>query len=77
MEPTPQIPDFLKDTQFVSLAGVTEDEAYQRLLRGLEKEGLKKQDFKLPDRPYPGLEPFQETDAAVFFGTGRRDRPGH
>jgi formylglycine-generating enzyme required for sulfatase activity len=47
---------------------VTEEEAYRRLLHGLETEGLKKRDFKLPDRPYPGLEPFQETDAAVYFG---------
>ena len=64
----PQIPDFLKDTQFVSLGTVTEDEACRRLLHGLETEGLKKDDFKLPARPYPGLEPFQETDAAVYFG---------
>jgi formylglycine-generating enzyme required for sulfatase activity len=62
------IPDFLKDKQFVSLAGLTEAEAHQQLLQGLERESLKKQDFKLPERPYPGLEPFQETDAAVFFG---------
>jgi tetratricopeptide (TPR) repeat protein len=65
---TLQIPDFLKDRQFVSLAGVSEKAAYQLLLQGLEKEGLKKYDFKPPERPYPGLEPFQETDAAVFFG---------
>ncbi|MGZ9092915.1 MAG: ATP-binding protein, partial [Rhodoplanes sp.] len=65
---TLQIPDFLKDRQFVSLAGVSEKAAYQLLLQGLEKEGLKKHDFKPPERPYPGLEPFQETDAAVFFG---------
>ena len=57
-----------KGSRFISLAGFTEEEAHQQLLRGLEKEGLKKHDFKLPDRPYPGLEPFQETDAAVFFG---------
>ncbi|MEJ2388012.1 MAG: SUMF1/EgtB/PvdO family nonheme iron enzyme [Chromatiaceae bacterium] len=62
------IPDFLKDKQFLSLAGLTEAEADQQLLQGLEREGLKKQDFKLPERPYPGLQPFQETDAAVFFG---------
>ena len=65
---TPGLPDFLKDRQFISLSGLTEEEAHQQLLRGLEKEGLKKHDFKLPDRPYPGLEPFQETDAAIFFG---------
>ena len=65
----PQIPDFLKDKQFISLTGMTEEAAHQLLLlQGLEKEGLKKRDFKLPNRPYPGLVPFQETDAAVFFG---------
>ncbi|MDZ7751467.1 MAG: SUMF1/EgtB/PvdO family nonheme iron enzyme [Gammaproteobacteria bacterium] len=67
-EGAPTIPEFLTDRQFVSLAGLTEKEAVQRLLQGLEREGLKKQDFKLPERPYPGLAPFQETDAAVFFG---------
>jgi len=67
-EPTARIPDFLKDAQFVSLGSVTEEEAFRRLLHGLEKEGLKTLDFKLPDRPYPGLEPFQQTDAAVYFG---------
>lgn len=65
----PQIPDFLKDTQFISLAGATEEEACARLWQGLAAEGLK-DDFPLPERPYPGLEPFQETDAAVFFGRG-------
>src|SRR5262249_9025529 len=63
----PQIPDFLKDTQFISLADLAKEEAYGQLLRGLEKEGLT-DDFPLPERPYPGLEPFQESDAAVFFG---------
>jgi formylglycine-generating enzyme required for sulfatase activity len=62
------IPEFLKHTQLVSLGDVTEDEACHSLLHGLEKEGLKKEDFALPARPYPGLEPFQETDAAVYFG---------
>ena len=46
---------------------MTKEEAYRRLWRGLAEEGLK-DDFPLPERPYPGLEPFQETDAAVFFG---------
>lgn len=67
VEQPPQIPDFLKDTQFISLASLTADEALGRLWRGLEEQGLK-DDFPLPDRPYPGLEPFQESDAAVFFG---------
>ena len=62
----PQIPDFLKDTQFISLAGATINDAYQQLWRGLA--GLKKDIFPLPDQPYPGLMAFDEKDAAVFFG---------
>jgi energy-coupling factor transporter ATP-binding protein EcfA2 len=64
------LPDFLKGRQFISLANFTEEEAQQQLLRGLKDEGLDKLSFDPPDRPYPGLEPFQETDAAVFFGRG-------
>jgi AAA ATPase domain len=64
---TPQFPDFLKDTQFIPLAGLTVEETYGRLWRGLAEEGLK-EDFAVPERPYPGLEPFEERDAAVFFG---------
>jgi hypothetical protein len=67
-EHIPRIPDFLRDTQFISLAGLTEGAAHQRLLRGLVSEGFHEASFMLPDRPYPGLEPFRETDAAVFFG---------
>jgi formylglycine-generating enzyme required for sulfatase activity len=63
----PRLPDFLKDTQFISLAGLTDDEVLRRLWRGLDEEGLT-EEFPPPKRPYPGLEPFQETDAAVFFG---------
>ena len=64
-ETAPPIPDFLKDTQFVSLGSVTEEEACRRLLHGLEIEGLKKRDFALPHRPYPGLAPFQETPSTL------------
>jgi hypothetical protein len=67
-QPALRIPDFLKDGQFVSLGSVSEEEAYRRLLHGLETEGLKKRNFKLPDCPYPGLEPFQDKDAAIYFG---------
>jgi formylglycine-generating enzyme required for sulfatase activity len=63
-----RVPDFLKDTQFISLAGLTRDDGYKRLWRGL-KEQLQPQDsFALPEQPYPGLHPFGEKDAAVFFG---------
>jgi len=64
----PQIPDFLKDRRFISLAGKTEEAGHEQLLRDLEREGLKKQSLRLPHRPYPGLEPFGEQDAAIFFG---------
>lgn len=64
----PQIPEFLKDKQFISLSDISEDKALQRLLDGLAKEGLNKKNFELPARPYPGLEPFTEKDGAIFFG---------
>jgi hypothetical protein len=63
-----RIPDFLKDTQFISLAGLTMEEAYERLYRGLKEELRPQDSFALPERPYPGLEPFDEKDAAIFFG---------
>ncbi|RKT46630.1 SUMF1/EgtB/PvdO family nonheme iron enzyme [Thiocapsa rosea] len=66
-EPATVLPDFLKDTQFISLSGLSDEEVLERLWRGLEAEGLK-DDFPLPERPYPGLGAFQETDAAIFFG---------
>ncbi len=67
-EPVQRVPDLLKDVQLVSLGEVLEDEAYRRLLLGLEKEGLSARDFPLPGRPYPGLAAFKEADAAVYFG---------
>ena len=65
------LPDFLKDTQIIRLADFHDKQAVrQRLLQGLEKEGID-DEFPLPSRPYPGLEPFQERDAAIFFGRDR------
>jgi formylglycine-generating enzyme required for sulfatase activity len=66
-ETKPTLPGFLKDTQFISLAGLTDEEVYRRLWRGLAEEGLN-EDFPVLGPPYPGLEPLQERDAAVFFG---------
>jgi hypothetical protein len=43
----PQIPDFLKDTQFISLSGKTEEQALDELCRGLTEAGLR-DDFRLP-----------------------------
>jgi formylglycine-generating enzyme required for sulfatase activity len=63
----PRIPDFLKDTQFITLGGLDPAQIIERLLRGLREAAIA-DDFALPPRPYPGLEPFTENDAAVFFG---------
>jgi energy-coupling factor transporter ATP-binding protein EcfA2 len=63
----PRVPKFLQDKQFISLDGLTRQEAHERLWKDLEKWHLK-DDFPLPDQPYPGLEPFTENDAAIFFG---------
>jgi energy-coupling factor transporter ATP-binding protein EcfA2 len=62
-----RIPAFLEERQVISLAGKTETEVRDRLLRGLAEEGLSR-GFALPDRPYLGLSAFGEKDAAVFFG---------
>lgn len=63
----PVLPDFLKDRQFISLKGLSRAQAFEKLLEGLAKEHLR--DYApTPRRPYPGLESFQEMDAAVFFG---------
>jgi formylglycine-generating enzyme required for sulfatase activity len=67
----PQIPDFLKPKQCLPVAGLSPEEAYRRLQRGLAEEKLN-EEFAVLGPPYPGLEPFQERDAAVFFG--RRDK---
>jgi formylglycine-generating enzyme required for sulfatase activity len=63
----PRVPDFLKDAQFIRLSGLDPRQVLERLLRGLREAGIS-DDFPLPARPYPGLEPFTEHDAAVFFG---------
>ncbi len=64
--PTARFPDFLKDTQFMGVADVNDDDTYRNLWRRLEM--LKQEHFPLPNCPYPGLAPFEETDAAVYFG---------
>jgi formylglycine-generating enzyme required for sulfatase activity len=61
------LPDFLKERQYISMVDKTEEQAHEELWLGLFKEGLA-EDFSLPERPYPGLQPFGELDAAVFFG---------
>lgn len=63
-----EIPAFLHDTQFLDMRKLGQDETDRRLLICLRDLGLRTEDFPLPKRPYPGLAPFQERDAAVYFG---------
>ena len=62
-----RIPDFLKGRQFISIAGLKDEQALELLWTGFEKEKLN-EEFAVLGPPYPGLEPFRERDAAVFFG---------
>lgn len=60
----------LTDSQFIDLAS-GEQQAFERLARGLEAAGLGPGQLVDWDRsrpPYPGLPSFQEADAAVYFG---------
>jgi formylglycine-generating enzyme required for sulfatase activity len=67
-KPPVQIPDFLRDTQFIPLASTTLEEGYDRLWKGLQTVLRPQDNFPPPTRPYPGLEPFDESEAGVFFG---------
>lgn len=61
--------DLLKDVQWVDLA--EGDVAFARLFEGLRRAGLDPADGFAWDptrSPYPGLESFDQQDAAVFFG---------
>jgi hypothetical protein len=61
----------LEDRQLISCPKIADPEALDRLYSGLSQAGLKARDaFSLaPDRPpYPGLQPFDSSDAPVFFG---------
>ena len=62
----PSVPGFLRDVQFLRLAGRSRQEVEDRLLAGIDSS-------LVPDRaavrePYRGLEPYEEDDAGVFFG---------
>jgi tetratricopeptide (TPR) repeat protein len=58
----------LKDAQYVDL--INDPDAYQRLKVGLQRAGLDPSSFPFDEerRPYPGFPPFEEKDAAIFFG---------
>jgi formylglycine-generating enzyme required for sulfatase activity len=63
-----EIPGDLKDTQYVDL--INDPDAYARLKLGLKRLGLDPSSFPFAEgrRPYPGFPPFEEEDAAIFFG---------
>ena len=63
-----EIPGDLKDAQYVDL--INDPDAYTRLKVGLKRAGLDPSSFPFEEgrRPYPGFPPFEEEDAAIFFG---------
>jgi tetratricopeptide (TPR) repeat protein len=63
-----EIPGDLKDAQYVNL--IDDPDAYTRLKVGLKRAGLDPSSFPFEEgrRPYPGFPPFEEKDAAIFFG---------
>src|SRR5262249_19736565 len=58
----------LKDAQCVDL--LSDPDAYRRLKEGLKRAGLDPASFPFSEgrRPYPGLAPLEQEDAAIFFG---------
>lgn len=65
------IAGLLEDVQIIDMTLVGEEEAYQRLWRGLKAAGLDPKALFNWDNsrpPYPGLLAFEEEDAAIFFG---------
>jgi formylglycine-generating enzyme required for sulfatase activity len=61
------------DIQQIDLTA-NRQEGYRRLADGLKARGIDPEDafdWNPTKSPYPGLSPFEETDAAIFFG--RRD----
>jgi hypothetical protein len=62
------IPGDLTDAQYVDL--LNDPDAYARLKEGLKRAGLDAKSFPFAEGrcPYPGFPPFEEEDAAIFFG---------
>ncbi len=61
--------ELLQDVQWVDLT--VDDAAFGQLRDGLQRAGLRPEDSFVWDptrSPFPGLEPFDRRDAAVFFG---------
>lgn len=73
------LPEILQQSQSVELrTNVADDPGWTdkdrwlpRLLAGLERAGIPKGRWERNRPPYPGLEAFDEHDAAVFFGRNR------
>jgi WD40 repeat protein len=65
--------ELLSQLQWVSLRSESRDAAIRRLLHGLGRAGLDPHDafdWNALRSPYPGLDPFDAEDAAMFFGRG-------
>src|SRR5215471_16514110 len=62
------VPGDLTDIQYFDL--LNDPDAYIRLKEGLKRAGLNPVSFPFAEgrRPYPGLTPLEEDDAAIFFG---------
>ena len=62
------LPGDLTDVQYFDL--LNDPDAYTRLKEGLKRAGLDPVSFPFAEgrRPYPGLTPLEEDDAAIFFG---------
>jgi WD40 repeat protein len=63
-----EIPGDLRDAQYVDL--IKDPDAYTRVKVGLKRIGLDPWNFSFAERrrPYPGFPPFEEDDAAIYFG---------
>jgi WD40 repeat protein len=76
---TCEIASLLDDRQIVDLTDGSATSQYERLFRGLAEVGLDPREiFSWTGRrpPYPGLDPFDELDAPIFFGRSTEIRSG-
>lgn len=67
---TTQLPSILTEDQFIDLRSDPEG-GYRRLWNGFRSKGIVStgaREWSPATSPYPGLSPFQEEDAPIFFG---------